>query len=308
MPTEPPEPNFELIKIIEDVTKANEKNVPEISMTELEKIQSDPVAVGAYADVYQCKWKLIEVALKQLRFKPKSKEFDSIKLEAGHGFNLHHRNIVQFYGLVHLNNGFMGIVMEWADQGCLREHLGNLTEAQKISISLGICAGLAYLHSKHIAHRDLKPENILLFNSGLQPKISDFGTSKEIHTLTKNTATTGTFKYSAPELMDHGLIYGVSVDVYSLSIVIYEIFSGLEPYPNYGDMQVFKAKEKGEKPKFPEEFPWDLKNLILRGWSSDSAGRPQICIFQKTLDAMNVVVCNSNSPSRGKFVVIIFIF
>ena len=83
-------------------------------------------------------------------------------------------------------------------KGSLRAHLENLTLNQKVNISLDICDGLAYLHSKRIAHRDLKPENILLFGQMLQAKISDFGTSKEIQTLTKTTAMVGTPQYAAP--------------------------------------------------------------------------------------------------------------
>ena len=42
----------------------------------------------------------------------------------------------------------------------------------------------------------------------------------------------GTPKYIAPELLDPKNKFGVSVDVYSLSIMLYEIFSGLDPFPD----------------------------------------------------------------------------
>jgi serine/threonine protein kinase len=87
--------------------------------------------------------------------------------------------------------------------GSLRENLPIPSESRKISIALDICNGLNYLHSKKIAHRDLKPENILLFGDGLRAKISDFGTSKEIHTLDITSRMVGTPKYAAPGMFTY---------------------------------------------------------------------------------------------------------
>lgn len=88
-----------------------------------------------------------------------------------------------------------------------------------------------YLHSKKVAHRDLKPDNILLFGPSLTPKVSDFGTSKVIQTCLTNTSETGTPKYSAPELLNCGVHYGASVDIFSLSMIFYEMFAGRDPFP-----------------------------------------------------------------------------
>ena len=40
-----------------------------------------------------------------------------------------------------------------------------------------IIEGIKYMHMSKVYHRDLKPENILL-TSTLEPKIADFGFSK----------------------------------------------------------------------------------------------------------------------------------
>ena len=106
-----------------------------------------------------------------------------------------------------------------------------LTLSQKIKICLCICNGLAHLHANRVAHRDLKPENILLFTESLIAKISDFGTSKVVQTMKSNTHVVGTAQYSAPELMEVGSTFGVSVDVYSMTIIFYELFSGRIPFP-----------------------------------------------------------------------------
>jgi serine/threonine protein kinase len=118
---------------------------------------------------------------------------------------MQHPNIVALFGLTQLENNYMGLVMEWADQGSLGDNMEEMNEDEKIKVSLCICKGLDYMHSNRIAHRDLKPENVLLFGDKSTAKISDFGTSKVIQTIITSTGAVGTPKYSAPELMGVGL-------------------------------------------------------------------------------------------------------
>ena len=180
-------------------------NIPMILISDLERLSMVPDATGSYADVFQCKWNVTHVALKQLRIKPKASKLDDIKLEAALCFKMKHPNIVAMFGLTKLENSYMGLVMEWADQGSLSDSMEELNTEEKVNVSLCICEGLTYMHSNRIAHRDLKPENVLLFGKTLKAKISDFGTSKVIQTIITSTGAVGTPKYSAPELMGEGL-------------------------------------------------------------------------------------------------------
>jgi serine/threonine protein kinase len=176
-----------------------------IPISEIERLSTLPVATGSYADVFQCKWNTTHVALKQLRIKPRASKLDDIKLEAALCFKLRHPNIVAMFGLTKLENSYMGLVMEWADQGSLSDNMEDMSTEEKIKVTLCICEGLAYMHSNKIAHRDLKPENVLLFGNKSKAKISDFGTSKVIQTIITSTGAVGSPKYSAPELMGEGL-------------------------------------------------------------------------------------------------------
>jgi serine/threonine protein kinase len=177
--------------------------IPEISITELD-IPSLPFATGSCADIFQCHRKGSVVALKKLRIKPNEKQTFDIQREAALCFQVKHPNIVALFGLTKLENNYMGIVMEWADLGNLRENMGKISSAEKIKVSLCICEGLDYMHSLQIAHRDLKPENVLLFGDKKLAKISDFGTSKVIQTIIVGTHMVGTPKYSAPETILKG--------------------------------------------------------------------------------------------------------
>ncbi len=176
-----------------------------IPIGKIRRLSNVPAAMGSYADVFHCVWSSTNVALKQLRFKPKEDQMDDIQLEAALGFKLRHQNIVSLLGLTKLENNHLGLVMEWADQGTLSDNMKVMTSEEKIKVALCICNGLSYLHSLRIVHRDLKPENVLLFGNRSKGKISDFGTSKVIQTIVTNTSAVGTPKYSAPELMGDGI-------------------------------------------------------------------------------------------------------
>jgi serine/threonine protein kinase len=55
-----------------------------------------------------------------------------------------------------------------------------------------IVSGLAHVHSKGIIHRDLKPANIFASKDGKVIKIGDFGLSKQLLGLRRNTTTSST--------------------------------------------------------------------------------------------------------------------
>jgi serine/threonine protein kinase len=195
------EENFQKIK--EKISQIL-KEIPEISITELD-VSSLPFAAGSCADIFKGSLNGSTVALKKLRENFNEKQTLDIQREAALCFQVQHPNIVALMGLTRLENNFMGIVMEWADQGSLRGSMGKMSTAEKIKVSLCICKGLAYMHSNRIAHRDLKPENVLLFGNKSTAKISDFGTSKAIQTVIVGTNNVGTLKYSAPETMLKGI-------------------------------------------------------------------------------------------------------
>lgn len=116
---------------------------------------------GSGALLIQALWRNQPVALKLFN----TNDFDETKShqEFEHElrllFSLNHANIVSCYGAC-LKRPRIGIVMEFCDQGSLRQWLkrnkGKVTWGKKISILLGIAHGMTFLHSKNIIHRDLK--------------------------------------------------------------------------------------------------------------------------------------------------------
>ena len=116
---------------------------------------------------------------------------------------------------------FLFIQMELCKQN-LKDHINsnNLDLSQKIDICKQIIKGLKYIHDNKIIHRDLKLSNIFIGCDGLI-KIGDFGLATNIYNLKFDEV--GTIGYMAPEVLNNQ-IYGFEADLYSLGIIILEIF------------------------------------------------------------------------------------
>lgn len=142
-----------------------------------------------------------------------------------------------------------------------------------IEICLETARGLAYLHTRKpapIIHRDLKPNNLmfsgspyqkpfeLMFNSGVV-KLADFGLSKtlpinkhakyDLEDKFKLTGETGSYRYMAPEVFRHEP-YNNKVDVYSFSMIIYQLFEHQAPF--YGMDPVDAARAAALQELRPE--------------------------------------------------------
>jgi serine/threonine protein kinase len=99
------------------------------------------------------------------------------------------------------------------------------------------------------------------------------------------------------------LKYGALADIYSLSILLFELFSGMDPFP--GSMgQIWQAKILDDKPEFPSEFPAILKHLVSTGWSKKPRERPEIeklssalCLMLKQEEEKKLPGNYSNNPN-----------
>ena len=116
---------------------------------------------------------------------------------------------------------FVFIQMELCKQN-LKEYLNvnKLNNYKKQIICKQIINGLKYIHKNEIIHRDLKLTNIFIdYNNNV--KIGDFGLAKNIYDL--NYDEVGTYSYIAPEIIE-GKNYSYTADLYSLGVIILEIF------------------------------------------------------------------------------------
>lgn len=98
-------------------------------------------------------------------------------------------------------------------------------------ITREICRALSIAHRNGIIHRDVKPENIMVLDSG-RVKLMDFGIAKVSEN--SNATQTGTFmgspSYMSPEQIRGSQQIDQRTDIYSLSVLFYEITCGVLPY------------------------------------------------------------------------------
>lgn len=160
----------------------------------------------------------------------------------------------------------------------------------RVAVAIEIAQAMEYLHLHKIIYRDIKPENIGLDYLDVV-KIFDFGCAKELkeeqkigHNQYLSTARVGTRRYMAPEVY-LGQSYGLPVDVYSFSILLWEILSLTLPFENLTSLRkhahaVFK---KHRRPHMGRSWPKELKTILESGWHKDPSRRASMDEICKVL-------------------------
>jgi serine/threonine protein kinase len=147
---------------------------------------------------------------------------------------LSHPNVVALYRYGEID-GFLYMVMPYIDGSDLHTVLsgyrkdGEFMEPEDVlHIIRDMCQALDYVHSKGVVHRDIKPSNILLDKEG-RAYLSDFGLAliTEVGTLGE---IFGSPQYISPEQTVSSAKAEARSDLYSLGVVLYEIFTGRLPF------------------------------------------------------------------------------
>lgn len=228
------------------------------------------VGMGGMAVVYKAKDKMLNrfVAVKILReeFKENEDFIRRFKIESQAAASLSHQNIVQIYD-VGEEEGMHYIVMEFLEGDTLKKHIidnkGNLSQREAINFSMQICRALEHAHSKYVVHRDIKPQNMVITESG-KLKVTDFGIARAANNTTtvndKSSMAVGSAHYLSPEQARGGYTDHRS-DIYSLGIVMYELFCGKLPFDAEESVSVL-MQHLHEEPVAPREIDPDIPEGI----------------------------------------------
>ena len=186
---------------------------------------------------------------------------------------LSHPNIVSVYDVSH-NDELEYIVMELVEGITLLQYMekkGALPWNEALHFSRQIAKALDHAHTRGIIHRDIKPQNIMLLKDGTI-KVADFGIAALETELYENDGQAiGSIHYIAPE-QARGDYPDTRSDLYSLGVVMYEMFTGEKPYigDSLGEIAV-KHMNADPKPihDIIPDFPSELERITAKAMSAD---------------------------------------
>jgi serine/threonine protein kinase len=106
-----------------------------------------------------------------------------------------------------------------------------------IEIAFKCCGALDYAFRQGIIHRDLKPANLMV-SGGTAIKIVDFGAALLANPAVTQIQDVGTPRYMSPEQV-RGEPLSFQSDMFSLGVVLYELFTGTAAFPGDNVPEVF---------------------------------------------------------------------
>lgn len=244
----------------------------------------DKIGEGGMAIVYKARCRLLNryVAVKVLKpeFQEDTEFLRRFSTEAQAAASLSDANVVSVYD-VGTQGKLNYIVMEYIEGITLKEYMSKKEESLSISeavdFSLQIASALEHAHAKKIIHRDIKPQNVAITNNGVL-KVMDFGLAHAVTSATTvvgNSEALGSVHYASPEQVRGGFTDERS-DIYSLGIVMYEMFTGQLPFD--ADTPVAVAMKHLQKAAMPprarnENIPVDIENIILKAMNKEARER-----------------------------------
>jgi eukaryotic-like serine/threonine-protein kinase len=178
---------------------------------------------------------------------------------------IHHDHIVPYYDSGD-DRGQLYYVMRLM-RASLADRPGPMDPLDATRLLIQVTGALHYLHSqpRPIVHRDLKPRNILLDEAG-KPYVADFGLAVLLDGERPPEGACGTFPYIAPELYDRRFgEVGPACDVYSLGVILYELLTGLPPFPRTRESILLTLEREPIPPsRLRPGIPGNLERICLK--------------------------------------------
>ena len=173
-----------------------------------------------------------------------------------------HRNVCRVYDIGEVD-GRHFLSMEFIkgeELSSLLRRIGRLPEGKALQLARQICAGLAAAHDVGFLHRDLKPANIMIDGEG-NARILDFGLGGLVEEFAEEEIRAGTPAYMSPEQIE-GKEQTVKSDIYSLGLVLYELFTGKRAFEAPSLNELIKLRRSNTTPTTPTSIVKGLDPLI----------------------------------------------
>jgi formylglycine-generating enzyme required for sulfatase activity/tRNA A-37 threonylcarbamoyl transferase component Bud32 len=222
----------------------------------------EEVGRGGFADVYKAVDTTLDrtVALKFLepRLLRDPAFVERFQREAKLAANLKHPHIVFVHEFA-WKAGTVYMAMEFLEGQTLKEVIlqeGALPPSRIVNMVGQMASALDYAHERGLVHRDIKPSNIMV-GADDHVTVMDFGIAKAA-TLTALTTTGrifGTPEYMSPEQAEGLVEPDARSDVYSLGVVVYEMFTGQVPFRGTTPLSIMRGHADKPPPRPSEINP-----------------------------------------------------
>ena len=191
-----------------------------------------------------------------------------------------HPHVVAVYDYIE-DDDLCVLVMEYLHGGTVASRFtkDGFDAATATAVALACAAGLQAAHRHGVLHRDIKPANLLFTADGIV-KLSDFGIAKIVggnETLvTRAGDIVGTPAYIAPE-QARGQAVSPATDIYALSTMLYQLLSGVLPFPPGEDSMATLFMHAFEQPTpltdVAPTVPGPIAEVVMRGLATDPGER-----------------------------------
>ena len=189
---------------------------------------------------------------------------------------LEHPHIVRVFDIDQEPGFGTYLLMEFVrgrDLGDVLRQEGRFSYAETLRIGIAVASALECAHRAGLVHRDIKPANILIEDGTGRPVVTDFGIAKEVESandesFTRTGSFVGTYRYSSREQIrsEKGVPIDGRADVYSLGVVLYEIYAGRKYLAGMPELKIASCVgyQDDWQPvlDYPDEPPERFRRLI----------------------------------------------
>ncbi len=267
-----------------------------------------PLGCGGMGEVYRAQDLTLsqEVALKFLlpTISANPAFLERFYQEARVARTITHPNICRVFDVGEAD-GQHYLSMEYIDGenlGRLIKRIGRVPQDKAVDIARQMCSGVSAAHRRGVLHRDLKPANIMLDGQG-QVRITDFGLAGFAQGITGSEIRAGTPAYMAPEQIS-GTEVTKRSDIYSLGLVLYELFSGHQALSgttveDYARLQT--SVQPAPLSKVVHDIDPRIESVVMQCLEKDPALRPATVLDVAAAlpggDVLGAMIAAEQTPS-----------